>query len=736
MTITVSNPGLVSVNAQGIDANGGSASPSFSPDGKSIIFTSSASNLVTGDFHDFEDIFVKDLTTGAVTLVSSSAAGVQGNSISLSGVFSPDGTHVMFSTFASNIVPGDTNNGEDIFLKDLSTGAITLVAQGVGNTIGNGYSTAQVFSGDGSKIAFSSYATNLGPHDANGTTDIYVRDLNTGVISLVSTGASGEGDSFSDRPSLNFDGTMVAFQSAATNLVTGDTNGFQDIFVKNLTTGAVTRILGAGGVQGNEDSGGVIFSPDGTHIAFYSAADNLVAGDTSGRVDIFLADLATGVVTRVSETAGGVGANGDSFGAVFSPDGHEIAFVSLTSNFGATDTNRTEDVYIKDLETGKLTLVSHNYAGVAGDNFSLSPSFSPDGTRIIYHSAADLTNTGGHNSSIYVATVSGNPHVISGTASNDTITGTAENDVIDGKGGKDHIHAGGGNDTVWAGTGNAHLYGGEGNDVLYGRGGNDGIYGENGNDYIKGGAGSDTLSGGAGNDTVAGEAGDDTVYGNAGDDRLSGGDGADNLYGASGSDTMDGGAGNDHLYGASGVDFMHGGAGDDVLYGDGSSDLLTGDDGNDELHGGSSADTLTGGAGNDTLYGDGASDVLFGEGGNDVLNGGTGTNRLVGGAGEDAFVINADSFDGHADKIQDFDAGEGDFLRLDSILSGFNPVSSAITDYVSAAESGGSTTIAIDRDGAGGAYAFENVVVLQHVTGVNIQDLYDANGIVVNGALA
>ncbi len=699
MTITVSNAGQVSITANGLDANGNSNSPSFSPDGRYFVFTSDASNLVAGDTNGYADVFIKDIYDGGtVTRISTSAAGAQGNFIALPGFFSPDGSQVLFSTFASNVIAGDTNGSEDIFLKDLATGAITNVAPGVGNTIANSYSSAAVFSGDGSKIAFASLASNLGPTDTNGTTDIYIRDVATGTIARVSTGIGGEPDSFSDRPSINFDGTLVAFSGEATNLVSGDTNGVADVFVKNLVTGVTTRVsTSADGIEGNQESGGAILSPDGTHIAFFSVADNLVAGDTNGRVDIFLKNLTTGAISRVSETAGGVGGNGDSFGAVFSPDGHTIAFVSLANNFGATDTNNTQDIYIKDLVTGKLTLASHNYAGVAGDSYSISPSFSPDGTQIIYHSAANLTNHANGIDDIFIATVKGNPFIITGKSSSETINGSAENDVIDGRGGKDKIFAGDGNDTVWGGDEKSQLHGGDGNDILHGRDGTDRIYGDDGNDFITGGGGNDLLSGGVGNDNVSGNAGDDTIYGNAGDDKLSGNDGNDTLYGASGNDTLDGGANNDTLYGASGTD------------------------------------TLYGGTGNDTLYGEQASDILMGGDGNDTLYGGTGTNQLTGGTGGDSFMLTADAFDGHADKIRDFSSAD-DALVLDHILSGFTEGVSDIDDFVNATVSSGGTVIAIDRDGAGGAYGFENVALLLHVTGINVQNLYDSDGIIVQTA--
>ncbi|HEY8191982.1 MAG TPA: type I secretion C-terminal target domain-containing protein, partial [Alphaproteobacteria bacterium] len=445
------------------------------------------------------------------------------------------------------------------------------------------------------------------------------------------------------------------------------------------------------------DSENAVVSPDGSKVAFLSVADNLVAGDTNNHIDLFVKDLVTGGITRISQTATGVQGNGDSYGPAWSPDGHQIAFITMASNFGAVDTNGTQDIYIKDLETGALALVSHTAANQAGASYSVSPSFSADGTKITYTSMADNLVAGDYNgtSDIFTAEVSGNPHIITGTQYDNTLNGTADNDVIDGRGGKDAIYAGGGADVAWAGTGKSVLYGGEGADALFGRDGNDKLYGDNGNDILRGGNGADKIYGGENDDKLYGDADNDTLYGNSGNDLISGGDGADRIYGANGNDRIDGGADADALHGGAGNDIMHGGTGSDVLYGDGSSDYL------------------------------------YGDGGDDALYGGTGTNHLIGGEGADSFVVTADSFDAHADKFDDFSVAQGDVLLLEDILSGFNPVNDAIADFVAAAQSGNDAVIAVDRDGAGVAHSFEAVAILANVAGVDVQDWYDGGRIAV-----
>ncbi len=303
-----------STAADGTQGNGESTDPVFSPDGSRIAFDGFASNLVAGDENGVPDVFVKDLASGAVMLISTAADGTQGNGFSGFPVFSPDGSKIAFESGASNLVAGDTNGVVDVFVKDLASGAVTLVSTAADGTQGNGFSDRPVFSPDGSKIAFASLASNLVAGDTNGAEDIFVKDLASGVITRVSTAADGtQGNGFSDRPAFSPDGTKVAFESGASNLVAGDTNNTEDIFVKDLITGAITRVnTAADGTQAMgliAFSSNPVFSPDGSKIAFESFASNLVAGDTNGATDIFVKDLASGAITRVSTAPDGTQAN-------------------------------------------------------------------------------------------------------------------------------------------------------------------------------------------------------------------------------------------------------------------------------------------------------------------------------------------------------------------------------------------------------------------------------------------
>ena len=180
---------------------------------------------------------------------------------------------------------------------------------------------------------------------------------NFAIVSTSATGALGNNESY--HATFSSDGTKVAFATASSNLVAGDTGGIQDIFIKDLITGAITRVsTTSAGVQANNDSDHPVFSPDGTKIAFWSAASNLVAGDTGNFYDIFVKDLVTGAVTRVSTTSTGTQGNNDSQYPVFSPDGTKILFESAATNLVTGDTNARHDLFMKDLVTGAVTRVS------------------------------------------------------------------------------------------------------------------------------------------------------------------------------------------------------------------------------------------------------------------------------------------------------------------------------------------------------------------------------------------
>jgi Tol biopolymer transport system component len=451
----------VSVASGGAQANGPSFDPSISADGRYVAFASLATNLVSGDTNNEQDIFVHDRQTGQTTRVSVATGGGQANLASSDPSISADGRYVAFESIASNLVSGDTNNTGDIFVHDRQTGATTRVSIGPGGTQANRGSLAPSISADGRYVAFHSSATNLVSGVTNGTTHIFVHDRQTGATTRVSVASDGtEGNSVSIKPSISADGRYVAFQSIATNLVSGDTNGTQDIFVHDRQTGQTTRVsVASDGTEGNSGSNDPSISANGRYVAFQSQANNLVSGDTGFITDIFIHDRQTGVTTRVSIAFDGTEANNVSSAPSISADGRYIAFESNASNLVDGDTNGTQDIFVHDREDNtaptvvSITRVDPNPTSAASVRFTVT--FSEPVTGV---DASDFAlTTTGSLSGMSVTSVSGSGNTYSVTVSTGTGTGTLRLDVID----NDTIIDAAGNPLGGSGFGNGNFTDGE-----------------------------------------------------------------------------------------------------------------------------------------------------------------------------------------------------------------------------------------------------------------------------------
>jgi Tol biopolymer transport system component len=282
----------VSVASDGTQANGDSDDLSISADGRYVAFRSWADNLVSGDTNSADDIFVHDRQTGQTSRVSVASDGTQANGDSDDLSISADGRYVAFRSWADNLVSGDTNGEFDVFVHDRQTGQTSRVSVASDGTQGNSHSWAPSVSADGRYVAFNSWANNLVSGDSNGRVDIFVHDRQTGQtnrVSVASDGTQANGDSV--WPSISADGRYVAFHAWANNLVSGDTNGWYDIFVHDRQTGQTSRVsVASDGTQGNDDSWSPSISADGHYVAFRSRANNLVSGDTNGRYDVFVHD--------------------------------------------------------------------------------------------------------------------------------------------------------------------------------------------------------------------------------------------------------------------------------------------------------------------------------------------------------------------------------------------------------------------------------------------------------------
>jgi hypothetical protein len=392
--------GLVSADNTGTVANNDSGFASISTDGRYVAFASYATNLVPGDVNSQRDIFVRDRQTGLVTLASVDNAGTQADDVTDRPSISGDGRYVAFESRAGNLTPGDTNANYDIFVRDLLAGTTTRVSVDNNGTMGNLASNLPTISRDGRYVAFVSYANNLVAGDTNNTFDIFVHDRQTATTIRVSVDNNGtEANDSSSLPSLSTDGRYVAFSSVATNLVAGDTNGYRDVFVHDRQTGTTTRVsVDNTGAQANADCDTPSISGDGRYVAFQSTATNLVAGDTNGTWDIFVHDRQTGTTTRVSVDNTGVEGNNNSIGASISADGRYVTFASDANNLVAGDTNGKRDVFVYDRTTGLIERASVDTAGAQGNNSSTFPKISGDGRFVAFESDATNLAAGDTNS--------------------------------------------------------------------------------------------------------------------------------------------------------------------------------------------------------------------------------------------------------------------------------------------------------------------------------------------------
>ncbi|MEG4087977.1 calcium-binding protein [Microcoleus sp. Pol12B4] len=491
----------VSVDSAGNQGNQSSiflGSPSISPDGRFVAFVSAASNLVPGDTNASDDIFVRDTLANTTIRVSVDSAGNQGNMDSSTASISAGGRFVAFYSKATNLVPKDTNADSDVFVRDMLANTTTRVSvDSVGNQADD-LSLGASISADGRFVAFLSFASNLVPGDTNNNSDIFVRDLLTNTITRVSVDSAGnQANSDSLYFSISADGRFVAFHSSASNLVPGDTNNRSDIFVRDTLANTTTRVsVDSAGNQANGTSDTLSMSADGRFVAFSSFATNLVPGGTNNTNDIFVRDTLANTTARISVDSAGNQANG-TFGPniSISPDGRFVAFESTASNLVPGDTNNDRDIFVRDLLTNTTTRVSVDSAGNQGNNGSFAPSISANGRRVAFDSAASNFVPGDTNNipDVFVFDMGNTPD---NNSPDNNLNGTNGNDILTGTNGNDIINGLRGNDNLSGGGGNDNLSGGKGFDTL-----NSGL----GNDILVGGAGNDVfvLGAGLGVDTIS-----------------------------------------------------------------------------------------------------------------------------------------------------------------------------------------------------------------------------------------
>ncbi|MDP2182643.1 MAG: cell wall-binding repeat-containing protein [Actinomycetota bacterium] len=410
----------VSVASGGEPANNVAMLCSISHNGRYVAFASNASNLVPGDTNGTWDIFVRDSLMDVTNRVSVATGGAQADYMSWDNAISADGRHVAFTSHASNLVPGDTNDVLDVFMRDMRSGETTRVSTASDGTQGNyasgsagGFNGEVAISADGRYVAFSSQASNLVSDDTNSAEDVFVRDTLAGQtrrVSVASDGAEGNAQS-GNRVGLaiSADGRYVAFASGATNLVPGGTTRYS-VFVHD-TVGGVTRVVGPliGPPDGyGSATAGLAISDDGRYVAFASTVSDLVVGDTNNAQDVFVRDMQAGATTCVSVDSDGHPGGAPSgyyTGIGISADGRYATFASYASNLVPDDTNHEMDIFVRDTGTATTTRVSvasdgtqANYWSGGGDAvywITGGPDISADGRSVAFLSRASNLIPGG-----------------------------------------------------------------------------------------------------------------------------------------------------------------------------------------------------------------------------------------------------------------------------------------------------------------------------------------------------
>ena len=556
---------------------------------------------MAGDTNGNADIFLLDTQTGSLTRISTSSLDTQAGSTSFYPTQSSDGRYVVFKSYATNLVAGDTNGVGDIFLKDTQTGILTGVSTSSAGIEGNSSGDyGPSISADGRYVVFGSYATNLVAGDTNGVQDIFLKDTQTGILTRVSTSSTGaEGNRDSDYALVAANGHYVVFSSQATNL--GVTLNQLEIYLKDTQTGILTCIsTSATGIAANNTCNLDDISSDGRYVVFQSYANDLVTGDTNGVADIFLKDTQTGSLARVSTSSTGTESDGHSFDAAVSDDGRFVVFESDANNLVTDDSNNTRDVFLKDILTGSVTRLSTDSL-VADLNPNYPLDISADGSRVVFASKASGLVVGDINGAYDIFLVS--LGTLIGGDGHDTLDGGDGDDTLEGGLGNDTLIGGAGNDTaiysnapsgvlsIWrwappaAGTATTPSPASRTSaaapiaDTLSGDANANVLDGQGGADIMAGGAGSDTY--------YVDNTGDQVIEAEQATPRAIGGD----------IDTVI--ASIDYVLGTYLEDLALAGSATRGI-GNALNNVLTGNSGNNTLKGLGGNDTLEGGAGIDT----------------------------------------------------------------------------------------------------------------------------------------
>lgn len=382
---------LISALPNGAAGNGSSSVgyQALSGDGNVVAFTSRATNLAPGGLDAIQDLFVHDRTTGRTTLVSPGQGG-GANADAHHAALSSDGRYVAFWSGATNLLSTPDTNLYDVYVRDRQLAQTRRVSIASNGTPGDGVSWLPSISADGQRIAFNSGATNLVPNDTNNAWDIFVHDTTTSIttrVSVSSAGAQANGGHWLVVPRISDNGRYVVFASPASNLVTGDTNGLIDLFVRDLNANTTTLVsVGEDGFPAGA-WGEFDISADGRYIVFASDA-RLVPEDTNNAKDIFVRDMVANTTTRVSVNSFGGQTSGTWGTPAISADGRMVAFLTndATIVLGHPAQHRSAIVYDRERKLPRRVSVAPN--GTPANQDVLAVDLSADGRTVVFGSQA------------------------------------------------------------------------------------------------------------------------------------------------------------------------------------------------------------------------------------------------------------------------------------------------------------------------------------------------------------
>jgi Tol biopolymer transport system component len=394
--------GLVSVSPTGATGTAPSTASDVSGLGRLVAFRSGAGNLVAGDTNSTDDVFVRNTLSATTTRVSVSTAGTQANGASDQPSISYDGRYVAFRSVATNLVAGDTNGKADIFLRDLSkktTIRVSVKNSGGGQTTGGAAAHPQV-SDDGNEVVFDSAATNVVDFDLNGKPDVFVRNISGGTTEIETlTSADFALTAGGTEPRFSGNGRYVVFGSD-TNQVGVDTNNKGDIFLRDRVNGTTEKVSTAS--NGDQSDGSSQFadvSDNGRYVTFQSLATDLTpAVDAVNDVDVFRRDRTLATTELVTKNTAGQPANTGGGGTQVSADGNKVAFSSDATNLVTGDTNNVGDAFVRNMSAATTTRVSVKTAGGQANGLSFAPAISPDGSATSFSTlATDLYSQDANN---------------------------------------------------------------------------------------------------------------------------------------------------------------------------------------------------------------------------------------------------------------------------------------------------------------------------------------------------